>query len=38
MYNLMALHSRLPIEKLHEIINGNNVKEADQQIKLLQVA
>lgn len=38
MSTLMALHSRLPIEKLHEIINGNNVKEADQQIKLLQVA
>lgn len=35
---LMDLHSRLPIEKLHEIINTNDVKEADNFLSRLQVA
>lgn len=35
---LMDLHSRLPIEKLHEIINTNDVREADNFLSRLQVA
>lgn len=35
---LMSLHSRLPIEKLHQIINTNDVREADVFLKRLQVA
>lgn len=34
---LMSLHSRLPIEKLHNIINSNDVKEADKFSSKLQI-
>ena len=38
MEHLMDLHSRLPIEKLHEIINNNDVREADHFLSRLNVA
>lgn len=35
---LMDLHARLPIDKLHNIINTNDVREADTFLSRLQVA
>lgn len=36
--HLMELNAKLPIEKLHQIINTNDVKEADNFLSRLQVA
>lgn len=38
METLMSLHSRLPIEKLHHIINTNDVRDADVYLNRLQLA
>lgn len=38
MEHLMELHAKLPIENLHQIINNNNVKEADHFLSRLNIA
>lgn len=38
MEHLMDLHARLPIEKLHEIINTNDVRSAESFLSRLSVA